>query len=68
MSKSTAQQPPVVEVDAGDLPVYCPNPNMTLWNGHPRVYLDITHEGQVHCPYCNTLYKLKPGTKLPAGH
>ena len=57
-----------VELDASDLPLFCPNPHMRLRTAHPRVFLDIAHEGQARCPYCSTLYKLKPGTKLPAGH
>ena len=64
MSQSPSQNT-AVELDASDLPVFCPNPKMTLWSQHPRVYLDVTHEGQARCPYCSTLYRLKPGVKLP---
>ncbi len=64
MSQSPTQNT-AVELDASDLPVFCPNPKMTLWSQHPRVYLDVTHEGQARCPYCSTLYRLKPGVKLP---
>ena len=67
MSQSPTQNT-AVELDASDLPVFCPNPKMTLWSQHPRVYLDVTHEGQARCPYCSTLYRLKPGVKLPHGH
>ena len=35
----------VVEVTAkdvqGDGVVFCPNPKMTLWSSHPRVYIDV---------------------------
>ncbi len=27
------------KVDASDLPLACPMPEMYLWNSHPRVYL-----------------------------
>ena len=29
------------KVDASDLPLACPMPEMYLWNSHPRVYLPI---------------------------
>ena len=41
-----------VELGAGDLPAYCPNPNMPIWSAHPRVFLDVTHgAGESHRPY-----------------
>lgn len=63
-----------VELLASDLNaqggVFCPNPkaDMTLWNGHPKVYLDLAHTGQAKCPYCGTLYKLKVGEHFAGGH
>lgn len=56
----------VVELGAGDLPAVCPNAAMPLWSSHPRVYLDLSHDGKAKCPYCGTLYQLKPGTVLKA--
>ncbi len=44
-----------VLLKATDLPAYCPNPKMPLWNHHPRVFLDVTHEGIARCPYCGTV-------------
>ena len=41
-----------------DLPLCCPMPNMTLWNGHPRVYLPIEETGEASCPYCGARYRL----------
>ena len=43
--------------------VFCPNPlaNMQLWSSHPKVYLDVAATGQAKCPYCGTVYQLKPG-------
>jgi len=63
----------VVEVSAQDLQgpgvVACPNPKMALWSSHPKVYIDLTHEGhQGRCPYCGTEYRLKAGESLPHGH
>ena len=49
--------------------VYCPSPlaHMKIWDGHPKVYLDVAHSGQAKCPYCGTVYKLKDGEHF-AGH
>ena len=55
-----------VELDGKDLPAHCPNEAMPLWSSHPRVYLDLAHEAEVKCPYCGTLYRLKPGTAAKA--
>ena len=46
--------------------VFCPNPKagMQLWNTHPKVFLDLSHEGHAKCPYCSTEYRLKEGEKL----
>ncbi len=45
-------------ISAKDLPLSCPMPNERLWDGHPRVYLDIEKTGRVVCPYCETEYNL----------
>ena len=47
------------EVQASDLPLACPMPEMALWNSHPRVYLPIEETGQAKCPYCGAEYSLK---------
>ena len=56
-----------VELEAGDLPAFCPNRRMPVWNHHPRMFLDVTHTGHALCPYCGTEYRLKPGTVV-RGH
>jgi uncharacterized Zn-finger protein len=56
-----------VELDGKDLPAYCPNPAMPIWSSHPRVYLPLEQHGEGKCPYCGTVYKLKPGTVVK-GH
>jgi uncharacterized Zn-finger protein len=56
----------VVEVTADDLPLYCPTPDMTLWNGHPRVFIPVDQTPEARCPYCGTLYKFTG--ELPRGH
>ena len=66
--------PAVVELLATELNaqggVYCPSPvaHMKLWNTHPRVYLDVAHTGAAKCPYCGTVYRLKAGEVVRAGH
>jgi uncharacterized Zn-finger protein len=47
------------EVEAADLPLSCPMPEMTLWNSHPRVYLPIEQTGSAKCPYCGAEYTLR---------
>ena len=49
--------------------VYCPSPlaGMQIWDGHPKVYLDVGHSGAAKCPYCGTVYQLKAGEHF-AGH
>ena len=64
----------VVELRAQDLNgnggVYCPSPHayMKLWNNHPRVFIDVAHHGEGRCPYCGTVYRLKPGEVVRGGH
>ena len=57
-----------VEVTAKDLEgpgaVSCPNPKMTLWSAHPRVFIDVATAGVGKCPYCGTEYRLKAGEKV----
>lgn len=68
----STQAKAVVEVTAQDVQgpgvVACPNPKMALWSNHPKVFIDLTHDGQGRCPYCGTAYKLKAGEVLGGGH
>ncbi|MDH5205796.1 MAG: zinc-finger domain-containing protein [Hylemonella sp.] len=50
--------------------VMCPRSEagMTLWNSHPRVFLDVAHTGEARCPYCGTVYRLKAGEHFAAAH
>ncbi len=64
-SLDTRQGDGTVTVGAADLQggraVFCPNPKMTLWSNHPRVFIDVTTSGEGRCPYCGTHYRLAPG-------
>jgi uncharacterized Zn-finger protein len=61
-----------VEVTAKDLQghgvVFCPNPKMALWSGHPRVFIDVASTGEGKCPYCGTLYRLAAGEAVGHTH
>ena len=48
-----------IEITAHDLPLHCPRPDAPLWAPHPRVFLDVTHTGEVVCPYCSAHYVFK---------
>jgi uncharacterized Zn-finger protein len=56
----------IVEVSAADLPLFCPTPDMSLWDAHPRVFIPVDKLGEARCPYCSTLYKLTG--EPPKGH
>lgn len=71
-TSSTAGASAAIEVTAADLQgpgvVFCPNPKMSLWSNHPRIFLDVATTGEARCPYCGTGYRLKAGEKLGHGH
>jgi uncharacterized Zn-finger protein len=48
------------EVDWSDLPLCCPMPAESLWNAHPHVWLPIHESDRERCPYCSTVYALRP--------
>jgi uncharacterized Zn-finger protein len=65
-AKPAATSAPPVVLQAGDLPAFCPNKAMAVWNTHPRVFLEVAKTGQAKCPYCGTQYQLEGGAQ--AGH
>jgi uncharacterized Zn-finger protein len=70
----SADRRSLVELAAKDLnrqgEVYCPSPkaDMALWSSHPKVYLDVGRTGEAKCPYCGTVYRLKPGEVFEPSH
>ena len=70
MNRKTPNTQPVVEVTTADLQgpgvVFCPNPKMTLWSAHPRVFIDLAQTGEGKCAYCGTVYRMKAGEKVQA--
>jgi len=73
MTQGIERKESVVELSAKDLNanggVFCPSPvaGMKIWNGHPRIFLDVARTGQAKCAYCGTVYKLKAGEHF-SGH
>lgn len=57
----------VVEVNAEDLPLHCPMGRKAGFSDHPRVFLPIEQKGEILCPYCGTLYRLKESLRA-RGH
>jgi uncharacterized Zn-finger protein len=47
----------VIDVDQDT--VVCPPNDGTQWNSHPRVFLDLSSQGEVFCPYCSAHYRLQ---------
>jgi len=68
LRNTMTQTATIVEIGAEDMPLHCPTANTPAWNYHPRVFLDVADTGEVKCPYCGTVYKLKPGTVLKGHH
>ena len=66
MSELKENRARFIEVNADNLPLHCPMPDMVSWNQHPRVFLDVVHTGQAVCPYCGTHYVFQG--KPPKGH
>ncbi len=56
MKESTVEA--VVLVTRDQLPMHCPAPNSTLWDGHPKVYIPLEGGGVQSCSYCGTRYHL----------
>ena len=57
------------EVTRADLPLHCPMPGMSLWNSHPRVFLQVEKTGEAKCIYCGAVYRLvddAPGSSDPS--
>ncbi len=48
---------PIIEVGVHEF--YCTGASAP--HDHPHVYLDMGRDDEIICPYCSTLYRLKPG-------
>lgn len=58
MAETAGPVPPeIIEVDETE--VACDGGPF----GHPRVFLAIGERGEVVCPYCDRLYRLKAGAR-----
>ncbi|HYB09995.1 MAG TPA: zinc-finger domain-containing protein [Alphaproteobacteria bacterium] len=56
--------PEIIEVETTE--VSCDGGEGPL--GHPRVFLNMGDKGQVECPYCDRLFKLKNGAAASGEH
>ena len=36
--------------------------------GHPKVYLTLDGNGEAECPYCDCIFRLKPGLGPVVAH
>lgn len=63
LTKKTANAERVYEITAKDLPLCCPGDDMSLWNSHPKVYLELDDNGEATCPYCGARYIMKNDKK-----
>ena len=46
------------EITSKDLPLHCPTDEMTQWNSHPRIFINVTTDKPAKCPYCGNEYVL----------
>jgi uncharacterized Zn-finger protein len=56
--------PEIIEVETTE--VACDGGEGAL--GHPRVFLNMGDKGEVECPYCDRLFKLKNGVTPSNAH
>jgi uncharacterized Zn-finger protein len=66
MTRSAAIPAPPETIEVEDNVVACDGGGGAL--GHPRVYLTMSAEGAVECPYCDRKYVLKGGPDGGHGH
>ena len=48
----------LVEVTEDELPMYCPTPDASLWNSHPRQFIPLQDHPEYRCGYCGTIFRL----------
>jgi len=46
-----------ITITKKDLPLSCPMKQ--TWDGHPKIYLNMTNKNKIVCPYCGIKYHLK---------
>jgi uncharacterized Zn-finger protein len=54
----------VIEVDSTS--IACDGGDGAL--GHPRIYLTLSKENEIDCPYCGRHFVLKQGAKTAEAH
>jgi uncharacterized Zn-finger protein len=48
----------LMRVDKNNTPHSCPPKGATIWNMHPKVFLEFV-SGKASCPYCGSKFELK---------
>ena len=66
MSAPNTKTQPLETVTVDTAKLYCDGGAGAL--GHPRVYLTMTAQGSVDCPYCGKHFVLAAGAKHGADH
>lgn len=56
-TKKMANDQKIYHISPSDLPLSCPTKEMSTWNSHPKVYLELKN-GKATCPYCGAQYVL----------
>lgn len=56
----------LVEVTRDELPMYCPTPEASLWNSHPRQFIPLQDSDECSCSYCGTVFRLVESKSTPA--
>ncbi len=56
-TKKTANDQKVYHISTNDLPISCPTKEMSTWNSHPKVYLEMKN-GEATCQYCGAQFVL----------
>jgi len=58
-NKNNSNQSKTIRVKTSELPVSCPPNSSETWNLHPKVYLNLSNNGEAYCQYCSTHFVLE---------
>ena len=54
----SADKNKIIRIKSSDLPLSCPNDELSAWSSHPRVFLELDSNGEASCQYCGAQYVL----------
>jgi len=58
VTKKSANTEKTYHVNSSDLPVSCPSRDMSTWDSHPKIYMEMSESGEAVCQYCGAQYIL----------